>query len=222
MADASLIIGIVGAESTGKTALASALAQRIRADTGLRTTWVPEQLRLWCDARQRTPRPEEQAGIAAQQRAAVECALATHDVVITDTTPLMTAVYSLKLFGDDSLTAEAMSWQRGCAVTLLTALDLPWVADGLQRDGPHVREPIDNLIRHLLATHGISWSLVAGLGEIRVQQALDALSPLLRPRSLQGRGLFTRLAARNASQPAWFCMDCDDPECEHALRQPTE
>lgn len=222
MADSALIIGIVGAESTGKTVLAEALAERVCADTGLRATWVPEQLRLWCDARQRTPRPEEQAGIAALQRSAVETAAANHDIVITDTTPLMTAVYSLKLFEDDSLTAMAMAWQRRCALTLLTALDLPWVADGLQRDGPHVREPIDNLIRHLLTTHGIAWSLVAGSGEARVLQALDAISPVLRQVSRSGPGLFTRLAMRNANQRPWTCLDCDDPDCEHAMRQPTD
>ncbi|WP_425260602.1 AAA family ATPase [Rubrivivax sp. RP6-9] len=221
MAEPALVIGIVGAESTGKTALAASLAERIGVDTGLRTTWVPEQLRLWCDARQRTPRPEEQAGIAALQRAAVEAAAAAHDVVITDTTPLMTAVYSRKLFGDDSLLAEALAWQRSCAVTLLTALDLPWVPDGLQRDGPHVREPIDDLIRHLLSTHGVPWSLVAGFGDLRVQQALDAVAPALRALSPSTRGLFTQLATRNAQQRPWICVDCDDPDCEHAMRRAT-
>jgi nicotinamide riboside kinase len=176
-------------------------------------------LRLWCDAQQRTPRPDEQAGIAELQRTAVEAAAATHDVVITDTTPLMTAVYSLKLFSDDSLTAAAMAWQRRCALTLLTALDIPWVPDGLQRDGPHVREPIDNLIRQLLSTHQLPWSLVAGLGESRVQQALDAIAPMLRSRSPMHTGLFTRLANRNAGQRAWLCADCDDPDCEHAARR---
>ena len=213
-----MIIAIVGAESTGKTLLAAELAQRVQTETGLRATWVPEQLRLWCNREGRTPRPEEQAGIAALQREAVDAAAATHDVVVADTTPLMTAVYSRKLFNDDSLTAAAMDWQRGCVLTLLTALDIPWVADGLQRDGPHVREPIDGMIRELLIGHAVCWSLVAGTGEIRVQHALDAIAPVLRAVPAPGRGLFSRLAARNAGQRAWICADCDDPACEHALQ----
>ncbi|MFY9509577.1 MAG: ATP-binding protein [Rubrivivax sp.] len=217
-ADTGLVIAIVGAESTGKTVLAEALARRVQAETGLASTWVPEQLRLWCEREGRTPRPDEQAGIATLQRDAVEAAAARHAVVLADTTPLMTAVYSRKLFADDSLTADAMAWQRSrCATTLLTALDIPWVADGLQRDGPHVRGPIDTLIRELLMAHGLRWSLVAGSGETRLESALDAIAPLLREQgSTPRRGLFTRLDARNAEPAArpWSCEWCDDPDCE--------
>lgn len=220
MAD-PLVIAIVGAESTGKTALAAALAARVAAETGLRTAWVPEQLRLWCEREGRTPRADEQAGIVALQRDAVEAVAATHDVVLADTTPLMIAVYSRKLFADDSLIAPAMAWQQRCALTLLTALDIPWVADGLQRDGPHVRAPIDAMIRTLLIEHGQRWSLVAGSGEARLENALDAIAPLLRARAAPRRGLFTRLDARNAEDRPWICEACDDPDCEHRLRTAT-
>lgn len=216
-----LVIAIVGAESTGKTALASALAARVAAETGLRAAWVPEQLRLWCEREGRTPRADEQTGIAALQRDAIEAAAGTNDVVLADTTPLMIAVYSRKLFADDSLVAPAMAWQRRCALTLLTALDIPWVADGLQRDGPHVRAPIDAMIRTLLIEHGPRWSLVAGSGEARLENALDAIAPLLRARAAPRRGLFTRLAARNAEDRPWRCESCDDPDCEHRLRAAT-
>jgi nicotinamide riboside kinase len=69
------------------------------------------------------------------------------DVVIADTTPLMTAVYSHLLFDDESLYDFALAHQRIYDATLVTGLDLPWVADGLQRDGPKVREPVDALLR---------------------------------------------------------------------------
>ena len=114
MAEPALRIAIVGAESTGKTALAQALAQRIGALSGLRSTWVREHLRAWCDAHGRTPRPDEQAAIAAQQQALIDSAAATHAVVVCDTTPLMTAVYSEWLFSDLSLQAEAVAQQRRC------------------------------------------------------------------------------------------------------------
>lgn len=215
MADDALLVAIVGAESTGKTALAAALAERVAAETGLACSWVPEQLRLWCEREGRTPRRDEQAGIAAAQREAVAAAAASHEVVLADTTPLMTAVYSHMLFADDSLVAAAVDWQRGCALTLLTALDLPWVADGLQRDGPQVRGPVDALIRQLLIGHGLPWALVSGSGGQRVDHALDAIAPLLRRRAAPRRGLFTRLAERNAEDRPWTCERCDDPGCEH-------
>lgn len=214
-----LVIAIVGAESTGKTALAAALAARIEAETGLAATWVPEHLRTWCEREGRTPRQDEQRAIAAAQAAAVDAAARTHAVVVADTTPLMTAVYSRIVFGDDSLVAEACAWHRRCATTLLTALDLPWVADGLQRDGPHVREPVDALVREALVGHRLAWSLVGGLGGERLENALDAVAPLLRARAAPRRGLFTRLDERNAQDRPWSCELCDDPACEHQSRQ---
>jgi nicotinamide riboside kinase len=213
----ALVIAIVGAESTGKTALASALAVRVASETGLGCTWVPEHLRAWCDATGRTPRPDEQAAIAEAQRDAIEAAAVEHAVVLADTTPLMTAVYSRLLFADDTLTQDAAAWHRRCALTLLTALDLPWVADGLQRDGPQVRTPVDAEVRQLLTVHRLRWALVSGAGEERVGNALDALAPLLRKLATPKRGLFTRLDERNAADKPWLCSDCDDPDCEHRL-----
>lgn len=217
-----LVIAIVGAESTGKSTLAPALAQRIAQETGLRCTHVDEHLRTWCEQTGRTPRIDEQRGIAQTQQARIEHAAATHDVVVADTTALMIAVYSRFVFGDRSLDAWAAGEHARCVQhTLVTALDLPWVADGLQREGEHVRAPIDAMLRELLTAHGIGWSLVGGSGDVRTGSALDAVTPLLSRRAAPGGGLFTRLAQRQAAQPAWqwVCEKCDVPDCEHRLRQ---
>ena len=215
---AALRIAIVGAESTGKTVLAQALAERLQHTTGLRCTWVGEWLRDWCDQHGRTPHAHEQAEIAAEQARRVEQAAARHELVIADTTPLMTAVYSDMLFGDASLRAMAVAEQRRYALTLLTALDLPWQADGLQRDGPHVRDPVDRAVRAVLLEAGVPWSVVSGQGAARLESALDAVTPLLLRQPAPKSGLFSRLQAREAAQPAWgwLCDQCDVPECEHA------
>jgi len=214
-----LVIAIVGAESTGKTVLAQALAERLPAETGLRVAWVPELLRQWCEDRGRTPRADEQMGIALEQARLIDEAAARHDVVIADATALMVSVYSELLFHDSSLYPFTLDVHRGYALTLLTALDLPWVADGHIRDGEHVREPVDATLRRALLDAGIGWSLVAGAGDARVEAALNAVTPVLRnaPRG----GLLTRLQERDAAEPAWnwVCEKCDSPECEHALRR---
>ena len=212
----ALCIAIVGAESTGKTALAQALAARLAQDTGLKVAWVPEWLRQWCDATGRTPQPQEQAAIARAQHERINAAAADHDVVVCDTTALMTAVYSRLLFDDRSLEARAITLQRRMALTLLTALDLPWVPDGHQRDGPQVQGPVDALLRELLLAHRLPWALVSGVGEARLASAVDAVAPLLRAAPAPRRGLFTRLDQRNARHEsrAWACADCDDPACE--------
>ncbi len=221
MAEA-LRIAIVGAESTGKTALARALAPELATLTGLRCSWVGEWLRDWCARQGRTPRPDEQWAIARQQQALIDEAAAQHDLVVCDTTPLMTAVYSGLLFGDRSLDAYAVEQQRRCQLTLLTALDIAWEPDGLQRDGPQVRTPVDNRLRALLTAQALPWSLVAGQGAARLAAAVNAVAPLLRDRPQPGTGLFTRLAERDAAGQAeadawrWVCETCDDAACEHA------
>jgi nicotinamide riboside kinase len=219
-ADDALVFAIVGAECTGKTTLARGLADRITRETGLAATWVPEWLRTWCDREGRTPRPDEQAGVARAQQQQIEDACRRFPIVVCDTTPLMTAVYSQHLFGDASLLAAAADQQRRHALTLLTAPDLPWVADGIQRDGPQVREPVDALLRDALICNALPFVVIGGRGEARLDAALDAVSPRLRQRSAPGNGLFTRLARRDAAQPPWpwTCDRCDAPDCEHALR----
>ncbi len=220
----ALVIAIVGAESTGKSTLAPALAQRIARETGLTCTAVDEHLRTWCERMGRTPRIDEQRPIAQAQQDRIAAAAASHDVVVADTTAAMIAVYSRFVFNDRSLDAwAAAEHARSVQHTLVTALDLPWVADSLQREGEHVRGPIDAMLRELLATHGIGWSLVSGSGAVRTDNALDAVTPLLSRRAAPGAGLFTRLAQRDAAQPAWqwTCEKCDMPDCEHRLRRAT-
>jgi nicotinamide riboside kinase len=213
------VIAIVGAESTGKSTLAAALAPRIASQTGLRCAVVGEFLREWCDREGRTPRADEQLGIATEQRRRTEAAAAGHDLVVADTMPLMVAVYSQLLFADDALVPMAIAAQRGAAATLLTALDLPWVPDGHQRDGEHVRAPVDQRLRALLGRHGIAWSVIGGQGAARLDQAFHAIAPLLAALAPAHAGLFTRLAERDAAQPVWrwICETCDVPDCEHAV-----
>ncbi|MGN6526352.1 MAG: AAA family ATPase [Burkholderiaceae bacterium] len=224
-AQGALVVAIVGAESTGKSRLAQALAARLAGEFGLRPACIGEYLREWCEAEGRTPRPDEQAAIALeQQRRADEAAARPDiDIVLCDTTPLMTTVYSELLFDDRTLDGFAAACQRRAHATLLTALDLPWIADGLMRDGPHVREPVDALVRARLRQWGVAWSLVAGTGDARTDAALDALRPTLLRRAASsgaGAGLFRRaLAARHGPpRPRWVCERCDDPACEHLAR----
>lgn len=212
-------IAIVGAESTGKTTLAAALADRLRAEGRGRVAWVPEVLREWCDATGRTPQAHEQGAILRAQHERIAAAAAAHDWVVCDTTALMTAVYSTLVFGDNSLQARAAELHaRTATITLLTALDLPWVPDGHQRDGPQVREPVDTLLRALMRRHGLAFSVVGGSGEQRVQHAFDAVRPHLA--SAPAGGLFTGLARGlaegRAARARWAC-ECCVPEAERAL-----
>ncbi len=206
-------IAILGAESTGKSWLAKALAG-VMQSRGLSVHKVDEALRHWCEREGRTPLANEQLDIAQIQAQAVT--RIPQGVVISDTTPLMTAVYSHLLFADESLYPMALAYQALFDQTLVTGLDLPWVADGLQRDGPHVRGPVDTLVRQALERAGIAYRVVYGQGHHRLNNALLALG-------LSGEDDAARSTRENAHFASnegwteWQCNECSDPECEHKL-----
>ena len=170
------IVALVGAESTGKTTLARDIAAALD-ERDLRVVVVDEALREFCALRGRTPRQDEQAGLALEQTTRIAAAADSDaiDVVIADTTSLMIAVYSDFIFGDPSLYGAAEAAQAQIDLTLLTALDLPWQADGLQRDGEHVRAPVDALVRAALDRAGAAFGSVSGSGSDRLVAALAAI-----------------------------------------------
>ena len=254
-------IAILGAESTGKSQLADALANGLRSQ-GKTVSLVGEYLREWCDIHGRTPRADEQAFIAHEQVRRVEEAAAAMAVVplgtnantakpsaansstvdpkpshlptprappivIADTTALMTAVYSELLFNDASLHGFAAAHQRSYGLTLVTGLDLPWVADGVQRDGPHTREAADSLLRAALGHAALGYQVVYGTGAARLANALHAVNAadasnttiLVANNSIgtRDRALFTFERPEKRAIWAWPCDKCSDPDCEHRL-----
>jgi len=177
----AFVVALVGAESTGKTTLAGELGLAL-ATRGQRVAVVGEVLREFCDREARTPRRDEQAAIAAEQTRRIDAAAADAEIVVADTTALMVAVYSDLVFGDLGLYAAAEAEQGRCDLTLLTALDLPWRADGLIRDGAHVRAPVDLRLRAALARAGVAFEPISGTGAARLQAALDAVDRSLAAR----------------------------------------
>ena len=177
----AFVVAVLGAESTGKTTLAIELGRTLTA-CGRKVGVVPEVLREFCVREGRTPRADEQAAIAAAQTRRIADAAASAEIVVADTTAVMIAVYSDLLFADASLYAAAEAAQRSCDLTLVTALDLPWQADGFIRDGAHVREPVDARVRASLARAGVAFETIAGSGGARLAAALAAIDRALATR----------------------------------------
>lgn len=168
------LICLLGAECTGKTTLAKSLAH---AFDGL---WVPERLRLFCDTLGRTPLQHEQADLMEQQardemQALEDAAQCGQTYVFCDTAPLLTAVYSDYVFGDTALYPRARELHARYAMTLVLEPDLPWIADGLQRDGAHVQQPIHTKIMQILQSLGCRYERVSGSGLVRAANARYAL-----------------------------------------------
>jgi len=153
-------VALLGAECTGKSSLTTLLGLRLAP---LRAATVGEYLREWCVQNGRTPQQHEQAQIAAEQAYRVAAAARRHPLVVADTTPLMTAFYSIHYFQDDSGLAAAVAEQRQFDLTLLCAPGgIPWQADGWIRESPAVRLQAHDELLALLQAQRLPFTLLSG------------------------------------------------------------
>lgn len=170
-------ICLIGAECTGKSTLAQALAAHFDS------LWVPEYLRTFCDVKGRTPCPDEQrlvmgAQFEQEEQAVAQAAHAGKAYVFCDTTPLLTAIYSDFYFADTSLLDGAHALYGRYALSLVLQPDLPWQPDGLQRDSAAVRRAIHGRIVLELQARRHPHIEVSGVAADRLQAAILAVETL--------------------------------------------
>ena len=167
---------IVGAESTGKTTLAMALAEYYQ------TTWVPEFGRLYTEARR--PRGElwhsDEFTFIAVEQARMEDALAriANRVLICDTDPFATAIWHERYLGTPSADVQAVAASRSYDLYILTDVDTPFVPDDI-RDGESIREWMHKRFADELARMGTPVLLVSGPHERRLAAAIARIDSLL-------------------------------------------
>ncbi len=133
-------IAVVGAESTGTTTMAKALADHYQ------TVWIPEYGREYYEDRVRrgvADRPwatSEFAEIATEQARLEDLGAYSADrVLICDTDPFATELWHERYVGSMSREVGAIARDRRYALYLLTSTDIPFVQDGF-RDGEQIRE----------------------------------------------------------------------------------
>jgi NadR type nicotinamide-nucleotide adenylyltransferase len=158
-------VAILGAESTGKSTLAAALAAHYR------TLWVPEYLREFVEMHERTPKEQEQFFIANTQiRYEAEAMKNARAFLFCDTTPLITVLYSRFYFGHADAPLEALVATHEYDFTIVTSPSNPWEPDGLMRESPQVRQMIHEQLVQTLNAMAVPYLLVDGSLEERVRQ----------------------------------------------------
>jgi NadR type nicotinamide-nucleotide adenylyltransferase len=167
---------ILGAESTGKTTLAIALAEHYQ------TTWVPEFGRLYTEARR--PRGElwrsgEFTFIATEQ-VRMEDALerSANRVLICDTDAFATAIWHERYLGQPSPEVLAVAAGRRYDLYILTDVDTPFVPDDI-RDGESIRGWMHKRFQHELSRMGVPVLLLSGPHERRLAEAVARIDSLL-------------------------------------------
>ena len=165
-------VAILGAESSGKSTLAAALAAHYE------TLWVPEYLREFVEEKERVPQECDQYPIARTQMQHEDAAAAkANRFLFCDTTPLMTAIYSRWYWNRVDAELSQLEQRHDYAFTLVTAPDSPWEADGLQRESEAVRQTIHEQVLQMLHERGIAYLLVTGSLPQRMLQAGRLIDP---------------------------------------------
>ena len=169
---------VLGAESSGTTTLARALAAHYR------TAWVPEFGREYFEAKQHLPGPMhweqgEFAYIAARQNR-LEDALARRcdRLLVCDTDSFATRIWQGRYQGFVSPEVVRAAAGRRMDLYLLTDCGIPFTQDGT-RDGEHLRERMQRRFEGELRATGRSFILMAGTPEERLARAVAACDNLL-------------------------------------------
>jgi NadR type nicotinamide-nucleotide adenylyltransferase len=164
---------LVGAESTGKTTLAQALAAHFN------TVGVPEFARAYLLARGGVATAADMSVIAHGQAASEErLARQANRVLICDTNVLTTQLWYEHYYGAPPAALGQLAAEHPAHLYLLCAPDVPWVPDAL-RDSPGHRQWFHQRFQHELAATGRPVVTLAGPLQGRLAPAIAAVEALL-------------------------------------------
>ncbi len=171
-------VALLGAESSGKTTLAAALAAHFG------TEWVPEFVRDYLDDGPNIDyTPADLVAIGAGQRA-LERAYAKlpgplkTGLLFCDTDALTTTVWAELYFGENHAPPALVRLAENdrYATTLLLAPDLPWASDGTRdRPDPATRAWFFGRLRWWLEHVGRPYVVISGDGAARLAAAVAVL-----------------------------------------------
>ena len=170
---------LFGTESTGKSALAAALAEHFKA------SWAPEFVREFWDRREGRIEAADLATIARGQIVNEEtAALAADQLLFCDTDLLMNVRWA-----DDLFPGACPPWVRAAAdaraeryaLYLYCEPDLAWAPDPQRSFQDSVTwQASAERCRDMLVSRGLPFISVRGEGPERISLAIDAVNVLLR------------------------------------------
>lgn len=166
-------IGLLGAESSGKTTLAGFLVKKLE-DDGIRAILVPEYLRTWCKQTGRLPTLNDQDSILQGQINAENSAAQNFPgaVLVCDPAAITTHLYSQLYFGREASIDTALLERYHLLVWC--DIDIKWCPDPI-RDSPAMRQRMHDLIGDFVPewerTRADVIPLVTGSIQERLRQA---------------------------------------------------
>ena len=164
---------ITGSESTGKTTLATMLAERFG------TVAAPEFARDYLD-RKPTPLDAHDVEVIAVGHLVQEARYLrrAERVLFLDTDLFSTVVYGEHYYGSIAPWIGRVALERRADLYLLLDIDVPWVPDP-QRDRGDRREEMQELFRGLLERSGARVITIGGSWAERLDRAIEAVRGIL-------------------------------------------
>lgn len=159
-------IAVVGPESTGKSMLASQLAEAFD------TIYIPEYAREYCKGLNRNYTLEDEVNIFYGQLALENELLpkARHGLIFCDTMALTVKIWSDYLFSNTPAEVLEELNKLHYDLYLLMNIDLPWEDDEL-RDFPNLREHFMDVWHKELQARSANYQVVSGIGKQRFDNA---------------------------------------------------
>lgn len=164
---------VTGSECTGKTTLATELAQHYD------TVWVPEFVRQFVEKKGAVPDYEDVDEIARGQiELEDQTAESAESLLIQDTDLLSTVIYSQHYYGDCPGWIEEELQKRAGNLYLLAGTEVPWAPEGDQRDRGDRREEMQELFRTAVTKRGLDLVEIHGSPRERLKAAVVAIDAI--------------------------------------------
>ncbi len=176
-ADLAKRVVLVGAESTGKSTLAQALAH------ALGTVWIPEHGRWYWEGRRHLADQSwtsDEFHRIARAQIRLECDLArsaSQGVVIADTDALVTAVWHERYLGRSDDELDALAADGWPDLYMVCAPDFEWVQDGTRESQAQRQAMHESVLRRTDASRA-QVAVLRGSPDARLAEALSLIEPL--------------------------------------------
>ena len=172
----ALRVVIVGAESTGTTTLARALAD------ALHVPWVPEVGRFYTESILSDGGAwgnEDFYRIAhLQQSYEAAIAVRSRGVIVCDTNTVATELWQRRYLGETTSHMHEIASKDKVDLYVITGDEIPFVQDGI-RDGEHIRHEMHQWFLEHIAATGVPFIVVTGSVEERLAATEQAVQEMI-------------------------------------------
>lgn len=167
-------IGVVGPESTGKSAISEQLAAHFN------TAWAPEFARTYLThTHGKYEFDTLDIILKGQLEYEAQALQKAQELVFLDTTPLVIKIWSQVVFGRISPAVLEACQKVHYDFLLLMYIDLPWEPDPL-REHPDKRHYLFELYHQELLNGNTPFKIITGLQQERFNNALHAVAEFLK------------------------------------------